>query len=389
VVSSARLACLALLLAGAACGSPALSGPDLGPESPATPPPPPPGPAAQYEFGAKFEPPVGRVVHGMGQWAAFNAKYTGLLGPGIQPASELMFITLADTLRPWNPAQIAASLAKIAAAGRIPLADIALRGNQPTPAELAQLPDPLFAVDDEVAGGSKWDSRLLDLAQLFAAYKKPVLLRIGGEFNGWWNGYHPFLFPKAFRKVVNLFRAAGADNVAFVWCYEPAAPADFADADATGTPKWYPGTDVVDWFSIDLFSSADVGGPVTGHGGGSTAFGKTLAFLDFAVANRKPVVIAESSPSHFDLANASSATAAWTEWFMPYFALIGARSEIKWFTYINYDWTKASYYDGLGWQNNDLSANPALSALYAAELGKPRYLHAPELALLKDFGRYP
>ena len=388
MVSSARLACLALLLAGAACGSPALSGPDLGPESPATPPPPPPGPAAQYEFGAKFEPPVGRVVHGMGQWAAFNAKYTGLLGPGIQPASELMFITLADTLRPWNPAQIAASLAKIAAAGRIPLADIALRGNQPTPAELAQLPDPLFAVDDEVAGGSKWDSRLLDLAQLFAAYKKPVLLRIGGEFNGWWNGYHPFLFPKAFRKVVNLFRAAGAANVAFVWCYEPAAPGDFADTDASGNPKWYPGPDVVDWFSIDLFGATDVGGPVTGHGGGATSFGKTLAYLDFARAGQKPVVIAESAPSHFDLATASGAASAWAEWFTPYFGLIAARSEIKWFTYINYDWSLASYYDDMGWKNNDLSASPSLSALYSSELARPKYLHAPELSLVKDFAKY-
>ncbi|MGQ0702558.1 MAG: hypothetical protein ACT4PM_05430 [Gemmatimonadales bacterium] len=377
-----RLQCSTALLLVMACGSPATA-----PEpNPPAPPAPPAGLA--YQFGAKFEPPVGRGVHGMGQWALFNPKYTALLPASAQAASELIFMSLADTVRPWNPAQLAAALAQIGQSGRIPSADIALRGNQPTAAELAQLPDPYFGVDHEVANGTKWDARLLDLANLFAGYGKPVLLRIGGEFSGWWNGYHPYEFPKAFRKIVNLFRAAGADNVAFVWCYEPAAPADFAETNASGAAKWYPGRDVVDWFSIDLFAAGDVGGPATGHGG-SLAYGRTLAFLDFAVAEGKPVVIAESAPAHYDLSDPSDAPLAWAEWFSPYFALMAGRSEIKWFTYINVDWTISSYYAESGWKNNDLSVNPSLAAKYQAELLKPKYLHAGELSLLKDYGWYP
>jgi hypothetical protein len=145
--------------------------------------------------------------------------------------------------------------------------------------------------------------------------------------------------------------------------------------------KWYPGDDVVDWFSVDLYAAHDVGGPQTGHGS-LTAFGRTLRFLDMAVAKRRPVIIAESSPSQFDLANATEAANAWNEWFTPYFALIQSRSEIKWFHYVNYDWTKASYYAASGWKNNDLTLSASVSAQYKSELAKAKYLHAGELQLL-------
>jgi hypothetical protein len=323
----------------------------------------------------------------MGQWEVYNPKYTALLAPTSQPASELIFLAIGDTIRPWNPSQIAARVGAIGAAGRIPLADIGLRGNQPTAAELAKLPDPLFGIDHEVANGSKWDNRLLDLATVFAAYRKPALVRIGGEFNGWWNGYHPYEFPKAFRKIVSLFRAAGASNVAFVWCYEPAAPGDFAEQNATGLYKWFPGDDVVDWFSIDLFAAGDVSGPTSAHGT-ATNYGRTLDFLDFAVARARPVVIAESAPFEFDLSNPTDASESWAKWFMPYFGLIAQRAEVKWFTYVNFDWTISSYYVASGWKNNDMSQSAFLAGSYAAELAKPKYLHAGELALLKDFGLY-
>ena len=209
------------------------------------------------------------------------------------------------------------------------------------------------------------------------------MLRIGGEFSGWWNGYHPYAYPIAFRKIVNMFRASGVTNVAFVWCYEPAAPADFDAVDANGNAKWYPGDDYVDWFSIDLFAANDISGPLSGHSG-LTAFGRTIKFLDMAVAKRRPVIIAESSPSQFDLSSATDAASSWSQWFDPYFALIQSRSEIKWFHYINYDWTKASYYVASGWKNNDMTLSASLSAQYKSELAKPKYLHAGELHLLKQ-----
>lgn len=340
------------------------------------------GPSLTYEFGAKFEPPIGRVVHGMGQWVNGNPQYVAMLPSSSQPASELMFITLGDTPRPWDPADMAARMASIGALGRIPSMDLGLRGLQPTAAELSTLADKTYGIDSLVAYTTQYDARIQSFIDVLRDYGKPVMLRIGGEFSGWWNGYHPYAYPVAFRKIVNMFRARGVNNVAFVWCYEPAAADDFDAVDSSGKPKWYPGDDVVDWFSIDLFAAQDVGGPQTGHGGVTTNFGRTVRFLDMAVAHRRPVVIAESSPSHFNLNDAADAAKAWAEWFTPYFALIQSRSEIKWFHYINYDWTKASYYAATGWKNNDITLSAQLSAQYKLELSKPKYLHAGELGVL-------
>ncbi|MBM4192827.1 MAG: hypothetical protein FJ202_00405 [Gemmatimonadetes bacterium] len=197
------------------------------PQAPNTEPPggvdnsvtPPGGPVLTYRYGAKFEPPIGRVVHGLGQWMEYNTKYAALLPTAHQPASELSFTPIADSVRPWNPSQILAGLQAMDARGRIPLMNLSLYAGQPTQAELATMSDKLFGVDDEIANGTKWDSRLQDFANVLKAYKKPVMLRIGGEFNGWWNGYHPYDFPKAYRKIAAMIRATGASNVAFVWCY--------------------------------------------------------------------------------------------------------------------------------------------------------------------------
>lgn len=341
-------------------------------------------PAPTYEFGAKFEPPVGRVVHGMGQWINGNPQYQSMLPASSQPASELMFITLGDTPRPWDPVELGARIASINVAGRIPSVDLSLRGLQPTPVELSQMADKTYGIDSLVAYTTQFDARIQSFIEVLRASGKPVMLRLGGEFSGSWNGYHPYAYPVAFRKIVDMFRARGVTNVAFIWCYEPAAANDFDAVDANGNAKWYPGDAYVDWFSIDLFAAHDISGSTTGHGGGTTAFARTMRFLDMAVAHHRPVVIAESSPMQFDLSNASQGLSAWSEWFTPYFSLIQSRSEIKWFHYINYDWGKASYYASTGWKNNDLTLSAHVSAQYMSELSKPKYLHAGELGLLKQ-----
>jgi len=365
----------------AAAGDPVTpdTGAPTGPTGPST-------PAPAYQFGAKFEPPQGRVVHGLGQWESYNVTYSAQLSAAMQPASELLFTVIGDTPRGWEPEKFASSLSAIDARGRIPLIDIALRGLKPTDAQIAALPDPHYGIDHDIANGTTYDGRLHDVANALKAFKKPVMMRIGGEFSGAWNGYHPYEYPKAFRKIVGMVRATGANNVAFVWCYEPAASDDFDAKNATGANKWYPGADVVDWFSIDLFATADISGAATGHGA-LTQYGRTLKFLDMAVAEGKPVVIAESSPEQYDITKSADASLAWSSWFTPYFGLIAARSEVKWFVYISYDWTKAGDYNAQGWKNNDLSTSSLLGA-YKTEIGKAKYLHSAERALLKDYAIY-
>jgi hypothetical protein len=350
-------------------------------------------PQSTYTYGAKFEPPAGRVLHGMGQWEPYNATLLPLLPAEVRPASKLIFVTIGDTPRGWRPEGIATTFQNYDRDGFIPHIDIALRGNQPTIAELAAMPDPLFGIDDEVASTTRFDSRIEDLARIIKEFGRPVIVRIGGEFNGPWNGYHPYDYPKAFRKIVDMFRAAQVENVAFVWCYEPAAPDDFDEQDRDRQHKWFPGEDVIDWFSIDWFNKDDFSGPLAGTGGrqgtGLTAHGRSRRFLDMAVAYARPVMIAESSPCRYDLSDRIQADAAWQEWFEPYFAILAERSEIKWFHLISYDWTQASRYAEGGWQNNDFTASPIILQKLIEELRKPQYLHAPDKLLLKDYADFP
>lgn len=64
-----------------------------------------------YEYGVKFEPPAGRIVHGLGQWDACNATYRAMLPASARPASELVFIPIGDTPRGWNASSTAAGTA--------------------------------------------------------------------------------------------------------------------------------------------------------------------------------------------------------------------------------------------------------------------------------------
>jgi acetyl esterase len=345
----------------------------------------------RYRLGAKFEPPAGRVVHGMGQWEQYNAKLLPRLPAEVRPASKLIFISIGDTPRGWRPEGIRNLLQRYDQEGLIPHVDIALRGNQPSHAALAALPDPLFGIDDEVASTSRFDERIQDLVRIVKEFGKPVIVRIGGEFNGRWNGYHPYAYPQAFRKIVGIFRAAQVDNAAFVWCYEPAAPGDFDERNEAGAYKWFPGDDVIDWYAIDWFNRDDFTGLLTGGRPGRntlTPHGRSRKFLDMAVAHQRPVMIAESAPCRYDLSDPAQAEAAWREWFEPYFTLIAERPEIKWFHLISYDWTRASYFAQTGWKNNDFTASPALLERLVAELRKPQYLHAGDKALLKDYARF-
>lgn len=337
-----------------------------------------------YEFGAKFEPPLGRVVHALGQWQEYNLKYSALVGAEAQPVSELIFLDIGDTPRGWDPALIAGLVSAVDARGRIPHIDIALRGLQIPGDSIAKLPNPYFGIDHDIANGAQYDGRIQDLIEIVRDYGRPVMMRIGGEFNGSWNGYHPYEYPKAFRKIVMMFRQAKVENVAFIWCYEPAAPGDFAEQNAAGEYRWYPGADVIDWYSVDLFAAADVSGAVV-DARGESPYGRVLEFLDMAVADGKPVIIAESSPAHYDLSDSSQSTAAWAEWFTPYFDLIANRREIKWFHYINYDWSKANSYVALGWKNNDLADSPSLAADFIDEISGAKYLHSDEKALLNGY----
>lgn len=159
----------------------------------------------RYSLGAKFEPPAGRVVHGMGQWEQYNAKLLPLLPAELRPASKLIFIDIGDTPRGWRPEGIRNLMQRYDQEGLLPHLDIAPRGNQPSHAALAALADPLFGIDDEVASTSRFDGKIQDLARIIKEFGKPVIVRIGGEFNGRWNGITPTSIRRPFARSSRCF----------------------------------------------------------------------------------------------------------------------------------------------------------------------------------------
>ncbi|MBW8828420.1 MAG: hypothetical protein JF606_03105 [Burkholderiales bacterium] len=109
---------------------------------------------------------------------------------------------------------------------------------------------------DILAG--RWDSTIDAWAQGAARVDLPFMLRVGHEFNGDWypwcivnNGRQPELFAKVHRYIVNRFRAAGANKVRWVWCF---------NNDSTPAASWndpraaYPGDDYVHWIGIDGYN---------------------------------------------------------------------------------------------------------------------------------------
>lgn len=151
---------------------------------------------------------------------------------------------------------------------------------------------PMYA-DAQIASG-RYDQYFRLWAEAAAAWGHPLLLRFAPEFNGWWSSWGtsqitgtkntPAAFIAMWRHVHDIFTAAGAKNVQWVWC---------ANTDDPGTTPYaldYPGDAYVDWVAIDGYnwgaypyhtwrSLAEVFGP---------SYNEVTSLTD------KPVMIAET-----------------------------------------------------------------------------------------------
>ena len=123
--------------------------------------------------------------------------------------------------------------------------------------------------DARVASGAE-DAVLISDAKSVAALGKPLMIRwfwemeftgsnggqqgqraaacLGGEGSG---GY-----VQAWRHIVNVFRANGATNVAWVFCPGQDAYSPGAAARGRAAAEYYPGNQYVDWIAEDAYSRA-------------------------------------------------------------------------------------------------------------------------------------
>jgi beta-mannanase/cellulose synthase/poly-beta-1,6-N-acetylglucosamine synthase-like glycosyltransferase len=104
---------------------------------------------------------------------------------------------------------------------------------------------------DVIIAGTR-DAEIQRLAQVAAAYKPQVILVRWGhemELSGLypWSANSPRHYIDAYRHVVGIFRANGADNVRFVW----------SPAGSEGLEAFYPGDDVVDYVGLTVLADAE------------------------------------------------------------------------------------------------------------------------------------
>jgi len=239
-----------------------------------------------------------------------------------------------------------------------------------------------------------YDDEIRHLARFFSLVKGPVYLRIGYEFDGAWNqGYeNPEKFKAAYIRIVDVLREAQADNFLTVW-HAAASPYDDAiDGLHEDITQWYPGDDYVDWMGSSWMMNPDETIQIESDYDPGTALEHTEELLAFARERKKPVMIAEATPSAMDLNEKFRANATaiwdgepasgrvnmtndeiWEYWFEPLFELLEKnRDVIHALAYINVDWDSQEmwgppYAQGF-WGDSRLESNDVLAARFSSAI---------------------
>jgi hypothetical protein len=211
------------------------------------------------------------------------------------------------------------------------------------------------------------DSQIDSLTRTLVGLGRPVLLRIGYEFDNPINGYDPTQYRGAFVHIVNRIRGAGPNLVRSVWQSEASC-----QAPGQGTDAWYPGDAYVDWVGLSYF---------TQHAQCNDT--PVQALVGFARTRGKPLFIAESTPQGYDLTaltfspNGSgyqgiTPSNIWSAWFQPYFALIHANQDvIRAVAYIDADWNAQPMWQNGGngyWGDSRVQQNPLIQQMWTSEL---------------------
>ena len=215
------------------------------------------------------------------------------------------------------------------------------------------------AEDAAVAAGT-YDPQLKELAAVFIQFAKvPVMLRIGNEVNGSWQGHHAGKpWKDCYRRFVDTLRTAGVKNVTYCLCFEPHGSDPFK---ADGTSDWWPGAEYVDWIGLDLFHSNTFAGLVQANAALTVQEQRSKSVLDYAKANNKPVFLAETAMAECDpKTDLATGLAVYLKWMDPWFAMLVKYPQIKAFAIMPVDWSKAGGADFAVWGNARFQDNPVL-----------------------------
>lgn len=174
------------------------------------------------------------------------------------------------------------------------------------------------------------DEQVRLLGEFFEKENQPVLMRIGYECTGPWNGYEAESYVEAFRRVATILREYSF-TLATVWCVE---------GGWTGTAgPYFPGREYVDWYSVDLFSP--------------THFEDSAAFMERSMDDKVPVLIGECTPRRVGVLDGEE---SWNTWFKPFFEWINRYPNVKGISYINWEWSGFEMWKD--WGDARLQMNP-------------------------------
>jgi hypothetical protein len=233
-----------------------------------------------------------------------------------------------------------------------------------------------------------FDENINRLATWCAAQPRPILMRIGYEFDRGvpFPAYHydPAYFAQAFGRIVNRLRAARADNVSSVLA-STNAPSMSPALTTEAFNRFYPGDDYVDWLGCSMWHPADV----------------DHVILHEARKRGKPVLLAETTPVKFNIGKGScypyylgisqklGAQAIWDSWHQPMIDFIAAnRDVIGGWHYIAADWSADPTWNWVPFFSN-CDARPWANAqfldIWNKHMNSAQFLQA-SATLLRDLG---
>ncbi len=141
-----------------------------------------------------------------------------------------------------------------------------------------------FGVSIAGIARGKYDGYLESYASAVREFGQPVIIGFGHEPNGSWypwgaSAVSPATWIAAWRHIVDVFRADGADNVIWLWTVNSQGP------DAAMAAAWWPGPHYVTWVGVDGYFARP----------GET-FGSVFhTVLDVVEGLGKPILISETA----------------------------------------------------------------------------------------------
>ena len=229
--------------------------------------------------------------------------------------------------------------------------------SQAIPSTLSQ---PDFQLSDVISG--RYDSYIAEFAAEARDWGHPFFLRFNWEMNGSWfpwaegvNGNGNGEYVAAWRHVHDIFAAAGATNVSWVWCpfVDPAG-------NMTDLGSLYPGDAYVDWTGLDGYNWGTNPAAARGWRSFDQLFRDTYDEIVESIAPGKPMMLAEVGSSEYGGSKA--------EWIGD--ALTRVPTEYRqvrallWFD---------KFDDNMDWP---IETSPAATAAFAAGVSQPVYVGA-------------